>query len=106
MVSARVEVSTERRHCCTQSFVFDMSDCPTVFDMSDCLTVVLGDAGGARVIQVNGSTRDVYYYPKGTVSVKVVGPSIRPGEILHHYLAPLDLASSIFRCAGVLASCS
>lgn len=34
--------------------------------------------GGARVLQVNGSTRDMYYYPKGTVSVKVVGPSVRP----------------------------
>lgn len=34
--------------------------------------------GGASVIQINGTTRDVYYYPKGTVSVKVVGSSVRP----------------------------
>lgn len=28
--------------------------------------------GGARVLQVGGSTRDLYYYPKGTVSVTVL----------------------------------
>jgi hypothetical protein len=28
--------------------------------------------GGARVLQVGGSTRDLYYYPKGTVSVTIL----------------------------------
>lgn len=44
--------------------------------------VLLPCAGGARVLQVNGTTRDVFYYPSDTVSVRVVGSDIRPGENL------------------------
>jgi len=35
--------------------------------------------GRAKVIQINGTTRDVYYYPEGTISVEVVGSNINPG---------------------------
>jgi hypothetical protein len=30
-------------------------------------------------MQINGSTRDVFYYPEGTVSVRVVGPDVNIG---------------------------
>eukprot|EP01024_Parvocaulis_polyphysoides_P021216 TRINITY_DN20056_c0_g1_i1.p1 TRINITY_DN20056_c0_g1~~TRINITY_DN20056_c0_g1_i1.p1 ORF type:complete len:265 (+),score=24.16 TRINITY_DN20056_c0_g1_i1:65-859(+) len=32
--------------------------------------------GGARVIQIGGGTRQLYYYPKDTVLVTVVGPDV------------------------------
>ena len=30
-------------------------------------------------MQINGTTRDVFYYPEGTVSVRVVGPDVNIG---------------------------
>lgn len=33
------------------------------------------------MLQVNGSTRDVFYYPQDTVSVRVVGPDLNIGEV-------------------------
>ncbi|GAB4813176.1 hypothetical protein N2152v2_000222 [Parachlorella kessleri] len=36
-------------------------------------------AGGARVLQLGGSTRDLFYYPEGTVQVAVVGPDVKTG---------------------------
>ena len=36
-------------------------------------------AGGARVIQVGGGSRDLYYYPKDTVLVTAISPSLRKG---------------------------
>lgn len=38
-------------------------------------------AGGARVLQINGTMRDVFYYPEGTVSVRVVGPDVNIGVL-------------------------
>ncbi|KAL4459195.1 hypothetical protein ABPG75_014074 [Micractinium tetrahymenae] len=35
--------------------------------------------GGARVLQLGGSTRDLFYYPAGTVQVTVGGPDIQAG---------------------------
>lgn len=31
-------------------------------------------SGGAKVLQLGGNTKDLYYYPSGTVQVTVVGP--------------------------------
>ncbi|EFN53520.1 expressed protein [Chlorella variabilis] len=36
-------------------------------------------SGGARVLQLGGSTRDLYYYPQGTVQVTVGGADINAG---------------------------
>lgn len=35
--------------------------------------------GGARVLQLGGSTRDIYYYPAGTQQVTVGGPDVKAG---------------------------
>ncbi|KAL0021197.1 hypothetical protein WJX77_011659 [Trebouxia sp. C0004] len=35
--------------------------------------------GGARVIQVGGGSRDLYYYPKDTVLVTVMSPKLKKG---------------------------
>jgi hypothetical protein len=32
--------------------------------------------GGAKVVQLGGSTRDLYYYPKGTIQVIAVAPDL------------------------------
>lgn len=37
-------------------------------------------AGGARVIQIGGGTRDLYYYPKDTVLVTAISPNLKKGE--------------------------
>lgn len=34
---------------------------------------------GAKVLQIGGSTRDLYYYPRGTVQVTAGGKNITPG---------------------------
>ena len=39
-------------------------------------------AGGARVIQVGGGSRDLYYYPKDAVLVTAISPSLRKGVYL------------------------
>ncbi|CAD7703986.1 unnamed protein product [Ostreobium quekettii] len=36
---------------------------------------------GARVVQVGGGTREVFYYPKGTIQINVVGEDINEGLI-------------------------
>ena len=36
-------------------------------------------AGGARVIQVGGGSRDLYYYPKDTVLVTAISPKLKKG---------------------------
>lgn len=36
-------------------------------------------AGGARVIQIGGGTRDLYYYPKDTVLVTAISPKLKKG---------------------------
>ncbi|GMH43762.1 hypothetical protein BSKO_11696 [Bryopsis sp. KO-2023] len=35
--------------------------------------------GGARVVQIGGGTRELYYYPKGTVQVTFVGDDLNKG---------------------------
>ncbi|PRW60904.1 methyltransferase type 11 [Chlorella sorokiniana] len=35
--------------------------------------------GGARVLQLGGSTRDIFYYPADTIQVTVGGPDVSPG---------------------------
>lgn len=37
-------------------------------------------AGGARVIQIGGGTRDLYYYPKDTVLVTAISPKLKKGR--------------------------
>ena len=36
-------------------------------------------AGGARVIQIGGGTRDLYYYPKDTILVTAISPKLKKG---------------------------
>lgn len=36
-------------------------------------------AGGAKVLQLGGSTKDIFYYPEGTVQVAVLGPEVNAG---------------------------
>ena len=38
--------------------------------------------GGARVLQIGGGTRDLYYYPKGTVQVAVTQSSEKAGKMI------------------------
>lgn len=37
-------------------------------------------AGGARVIQVGGGSRDLYYYPKDTIAVTAISPKLKKGK--------------------------
>lgn len=60
----------------------------TMFCRIECTRAILSCAhentvvyeGGARVIQIGGGTRELYYYPKGTVQVMVVGDDIKKGD--------------------------
>ena len=36
-------------------------------------------AGKARVIQIGGGSRDLYYYPKDTILVTVIAPKLNKG---------------------------
>lgn len=38
--------------------------------------------GGARVVQIGGGTRELYYYPKGTVQVTYVGKKVAKGMFI------------------------
>ena len=46
---------------------------------SKCLTCLFFIVGGARVIQIGGGTRDLYYYPKDTVLVTAISPKLKKG---------------------------
>jgi 2-polyprenyl-3-methyl-5-hydroxy-6-metoxy-1,4-benzoquinol methylase len=35
--------------------------------------------GGAKVLQLGGTTKDVYYYPKGTTQITVMAPDVSVG---------------------------
>lgn len=36
-------------------------------------------SGGAKVLQLGGSTRDIFYYPKGTIQVTAAAPDLKIG---------------------------
>ena len=50
-------------------------------------------AGGARVLQLGGTTRDIYYYPQGTVEVAVAGPGTNAGAATR---IPLSLCTLVY----------
>jgi len=39
-------------------------------------------SGGARVLQIGGGTRELYYYPQGTLQVSITQSSTKKGVIL------------------------
>ena len=36
-------------------------------------------SGGAKVLQLGGSTRDIFYYPKGTIQITAAAPDLAGG---------------------------
>lgn len=73
--------------CCQQTRIF------TKFEFRPCILTPLIKfgksraigvtfcAGKARVIQVGGGSRDLYYYPKDTVLVTAISPKLNKGEV-------------------------
>lgn len=55
----------------------------------------MGLAGGrgATVIQLGGGTRELYYYPKDTMTVINVGENVNKGKSLVQYLPSLSIAA-------------
>lgn len=53
-------------------------------------------AGGARVIQIGGGTRDLYYYPKDTVLVTAISPKLKKGmtPVFWAYIERVAVASA------------
>ena len=52
---------------------------PLAKNMASFSTCPSFNAGGARVIQIGGGTRDLYYYPKDTILVTAISPKLKKG---------------------------